>query len=275
MNNQRPAIPLPIKREVRQRCGFGCVICGLPLYEYEHMEEWAIVHRHVADEITILCNQHHTEKTKGLLPKEIVRKANQNPFNLQKGRSKPYQFHFYGDRAEMKIGSNIFISERDEHGPGIGIIPIIIDSFHIIGFRIIDEVLLLDLELYSFKGNKIVEIKENELIYDANLWDVEFVGTILTVRQKLGRKILEIEFKPPHTVIVKRAQIYFNGVHVEVSKDSIRVMNNNIKWTNCSVKNVPYPVVIGDITNLQYIGKKDIVWHVEGFPRIYYPFYIK
>jgi len=30
-------IPLPIQREVRQRCGFGCVICGTLLYEYDHI----------------------------------------------------------------------------------------------------------------------------------------------------------------------------------------------------------------------------------------------
>lgn len=39
-------IPLSIQRKVRQRCGFGCVICGMPLYEYEHMAEWAQVKRH-------------------------------------------------------------------------------------------------------------------------------------------------------------------------------------------------------------------------------------
>src|SRR5207248_2332597 len=32
-----------MKREIRQRCGFGCVLCGRPLYTYEHMEGWARV----------------------------------------------------------------------------------------------------------------------------------------------------------------------------------------------------------------------------------------
>ena len=48
-------IPAEIKRQVRQRCGFGCIICGLPIYEYEHMEEWAKVKRHRTEEITLLC----------------------------------------------------------------------------------------------------------------------------------------------------------------------------------------------------------------------------
>ena len=80
---QRPPIPQELKREIRQRCGFGCVICGMPLYEYEHMLEWAEVQRHVAGEITLLCRQHHGEKTNGLLPKEVVVASNQNPYNKQ------------------------------------------------------------------------------------------------------------------------------------------------------------------------------------------------
>jgi hypothetical protein len=55
-------IPFPIKRKIRQRCGFGCVICGLPLYEYEHLLGFAKVKRHVEKEITLLCDQHHREK---------------------------------------------------------------------------------------------------------------------------------------------------------------------------------------------------------------------
>ncbi len=38
MAEDRPEIPEAMKREVRQRCGFGCLICGLTLYEYELVE---------------------------------------------------------------------------------------------------------------------------------------------------------------------------------------------------------------------------------------------
>src|SRR5439155_1627187 len=49
-------IPEPIKRQIRQRCGFGCVLCGLPLFEYEHLKGWANVQRHMPEEITLLCD---------------------------------------------------------------------------------------------------------------------------------------------------------------------------------------------------------------------------
>jgi trigger factor len=36
------------------------------------MEEWAKVKRHDAEEITLLCDRHHREKTAGLLPKAVI-----------------------------------------------------------------------------------------------------------------------------------------------------------------------------------------------------------
>lgn len=32
-------IPASVKRAVRQRDGFGCVICGLGIYTYEHIDQ--------------------------------------------------------------------------------------------------------------------------------------------------------------------------------------------------------------------------------------------
>src|SRR3982750_2806106 len=104
----RPPIPDPMKREVRQRCGFGCVICGLPLYEYDHLLGWARVQRHVAEEITLLCDQHHREKTSGLLPEAPVIEANSAPFNLRTGVSRPYDLHFDGEMCSIEIGGNSF-----------------------------------------------------------------------------------------------------------------------------------------------------------------------
>src|SRR2546426_10590595 len=99
-------IPRPVKRAVRQRCAFGCVVCGLPLYEYDHLSGWR--HGHHPSQITLLCDQHHKEKTNGLLPLEAAREANQHPYNRRQGVSKPYDLHYSGTDYEMVVGSNSF-----------------------------------------------------------------------------------------------------------------------------------------------------------------------
>ena len=107
-------IPLPMQREIRQRCGFGCVLCGLPLYEYEHLLGWANVKRHVAEEITLLCDQHHREKTAGLLPIEKVREANKMPHNLREGVSKPYDLHYSGVESGSPFSTPARAPQRAE-----------------------------------------------------------------------------------------------------------------------------------------------------------------
>jgi trigger factor len=272
--SNRPEIDLPIKREVRQRCGFGCVICGLPLYEYEHMEEWAVVKRHVASEITLLCNQHHAEKTKGLLTKEMVKKANDNPFNVVMGISKPYLFHFSGNRAEMIMGNNKFVAEPDKYGPAFIVFPILIDRFPFIGFKVVDELLILDLQLFDQNNHNLIRIIKNELVFVADLWDVQFVGKKLTVRKGMGDIILDIDFNPPNKIIVNKAQIYMNGVYVKVNSERIEVMNNKSKITGCEITNIPFGIAVGNIEKLKRIKDKDIFIHVDGFPRFPVPFLI-
>src|SRR4030042_2333444 len=106
-------IPLPIQREVRRRCGFGCVICGMPLYEFEHMLGWAKVPRPVTEEITLMCDQHHRERTAGLLPIEAVSEANANPYNLRGEYQNPMTSISRGINAKLysvRIPSPLSIS---------------------------------------------------------------------------------------------------------------------------------------------------------------------
>lgn len=62
--NNRPNIPAKLKRKVRQRCGFGRIICGLPIYEYDHIVEYSKTKHHNEGELTLLCPTHHSMKTK-------------------------------------------------------------------------------------------------------------------------------------------------------------------------------------------------------------------
>ena len=237
-------IPLPIQREVRKRCGFGCVICGLPLYEYEHMEEWAVVKRHVADEITLLCNRHHREKTSGLLPKEIVVLANQKPYNFREEISKPYDLHYYGNDAEVVIG-NIGFKAKDE-GYGTQIIPLLIDNVPIIGVILADNHYLLNLLIFDDFNNLILHIKNNELKFKVDIWDIQLVGRTLTIRQKHRSILIEIEFKTPNKIIFKKGKFLFNGVEFTISqKNGLKLNNKNITVSGLTIIS-PIGLVVGE-----------------------------
>jgi trigger factor len=245
-NGERPPIPLPMAREIRQRCGFGCVICGMPLYEYEHMEEWALVQRHVAEEITLLCDQHHREKTNGLLPKEVVAAANLNPWNLREGVSKPYNLHFSGKTAEIELGSNTFTCE--DGGYGTAMIPISVDGIPLLGFILGDGHLLLNVVLFDECNDLVLHIQNNVMVYRMNAWDITLIGKTLTIREDQGKFYLEINFLPPSKISISRGRLLCNGVEVSVSAKSI-VINNSNTFERCSFHNCNYGVAIGPHKN--------------------------
>jgi hypothetical protein len=149
-------IPLPIQRQVRRRCGFGCVICGLPLYEYDHLLGWSSVRRHVAEEITLLCDQHHRE----------IEQANANPLNLQTGVSKPYDLHFTGDDCRVVIGSNLF--ETRDQGEGTALVPILVDGVALLSFVLLDGHLLLNMLVFDEANILVLRIQNNVLMYSAS-----------------------------------------------------------------------------------------------------------
>lgn len=236
-------IPLPIQREIRKRCGFGCVICGKPLYEYEHIEEWAIVQRHVANEITLLCDQHHREKTAGLLPKKAVREANDKPYNLKNGVSKPYDLHFSGAQAEISIGGNKFTCK--DHGYGTIMIPISVDGIPLIGFVIADGHLLLNLVIFDEFNRPVLHIKNNQLFYSVSPWDIQLVGKKLSIREASRKILIEIIFQPPNRVIISRGRFLINGVEILVRPTNILITNNSTLLSGCHAHNCHGGLIIG------------------------------
>ena len=236
-------VPLPIQREVRQRCGFGCVVCGLPLYEYEHMEEWASVQRHVAGEITLLCDQHHREKTGGLLPKEVVREWDADPFNFREDVRKPYNLHFLGRTAEIVIGGNSFTCE--DAGYGTFMVPISVDGVPLLGFVLGDGHLLLNLVVFDEFNVPILHIKDNQLFQSTLPWDIQLVGTTLTIREAHRQILLEIKFCPPNRVVIQRGRFLRNGVEILVRPEHILITNNSIHISGCHMHNCAGGLIIG------------------------------
>lgn len=239
---QQRDIPEPIKRQVRQRCGFGCVICGLPLVQYEHMEEWAIVKRHVADEITLLCDRHHREKTGRLLPKEVVAKNNLDPFNLRSGVTPPYNFYFQGGLAEAVIGTNSIKASNLQGGIAV----LVIDGKVLIGFHFEDDHLLLNMTLFDECNNCILHIDRNQLRFSTSPWDIELIATTLTIRSAAREILMEIIFSPPDKVTINRGRILRNGVEILIRPTHLFFVNNSYKMSGATIEGSSFGIMIGD-----------------------------
>lgn len=231
----RPEIPESIRREVRQRCGFGCVLCGLPLITYEHMEGWAKVQRHVASEITLLCDQHQRERTNGLLTVEQVRAADANPINIGRGVSTPYGLHFELDAhrtVHAVIGGNRFSTSKQTESALIAV-----DDTDLVWVAIDDQGgVYLHMNIFDENNNLALVVVRNEVQYRSSIWDVTFEGTTLTLREAAKALLLEVRFLPPRTISIDRGSLLYNGVEIIIAPQLIycggRVMAGNVSH-NC------------------------------------------
>lgn len=245
MVDARPQIPNPIQREIRQRCGFGCVICGCPLYEYHHMAHYRESKRHVASEITLLCDKHHKECTNLLLTDKQIVDANENPFNLQHGVSSPYDLHFEGDEFTCVIGKNRFTSSLRTKNQAV-IIPISIDEIDLIYFIIESNGnIYLYVNIFDENNLSILTIIENRLAYRTNAWDIKFKGSTLTVREGDRKIFFEIKFEPPNQITISRARLLCNGVELLVRKSHIYVANSESLFVENYIQNCAYGIKIG------------------------------
>ena len=113
--------------------------------------------------------------------------ANANPYNLREEISKPYNLHFSGKTAEVEIGGNSFTCE--DHGYGTAMAPISVDGLPLVGFIMADDHLLLNLVIFDEFNFPVLHIKNNQLLYSTDPWDIQLIGTKLTVREA-HRKIL-------------------------------------------------------------------------------------
>lgn len=227
MKEKRPPIKEAIKREIRQRCGFGCVICGFPIYEYDHMLGWANVKRHVASEITLLCDTHHTAKSSKLMPAFIVEEANRSPYNLRQNFSTPSILYYSGKKAIIKMGrSNFIITDNDD---GVIFETIKINEFTMIQVKLEDNHFLLSMTLLDKKNIPVFIIEDNMMKYSVGSWDINFVGRNLTIRKKSRDIFLDINFETPNIINFRRGNFYFRGNKFTVTKEGLKI---NDKFNN-------------------------------------------
>jgi trigger factor len=227
---QRPPIPAAIKREVRQRCGFGCVICGLPIYEYDHKPGFANTLQHRADEITLLCPNHHAEKTKGLLPKGRVEEADRNPLNRRQSDTSIHSLWFSGFAPEIVLGKLLFTCE-DSRRPTV-MIPVLVRGYAPIGFTLDSNGLMLNVDARDSTNKSVLLIKESELILSTGVWDATFVGQSLRIWDTSGSLSIDLKFAPPNRIIFLRYHTITMGISIDIDPTKIELRGDNVPNLN-------------------------------------------
>ena len=217
-------IPDGIKRAVRQRCGFGCVICAGSVFEYEHFNpEYARARQHDADGITLLCPGCHAKRTRNLLSARRVREANAKPAALGK-RYAYSELEGTPLRPFIKFAGMTLINCE---------VPLQVCGFPVI--QVEDAELeggpyRLSATFFNTSGIPSLFIRRNEWQVLADSWDVELVGSSVTVRTGPGEIALRLTFQVGEGLIVERLEMLCAGYRLSGNADILDVYSPQGAW---------------------------------------------
>ncbi|ELK1314678.1 hypothetical protein QI814_003636 [Escherichia coli] len=225
-------IPPSVKREVRQRCGFGCVICGFGFYDYEHFDpDFVDATEHNPAGMTLLCSQCNQKRARGRLSAHTVAVANANPKCLQQGfANEMFDFHsepidiqfagvtFYGCKHLIAINDRPILSVQ----PALGE----------------NSPVLLSGVFSDPAGRETLIISENEWSVDAGYWDVECIGPRITIRSSPGQIVLVLKMNSPTGIVVERFDMLFEGVRLRGDQEALLVCFDGENWNKYSCANI-------------------------------------
>ena len=199
---------------------FGCVMCGMPVFHYDHIDDYAVVRRHDATNLALLCPNHHQDKTSGRLSRERIKRAYDSPFN--KGRSFTSCHRIYpGTALDARLGSNRFrLSGASPDFPLLWINGVSFATVHYamgefsFSAKITDEA-----------GKVLLLIDHGEIVIATDLWDYRYEGTKLTVRRGQGDILFSGDISDSAFVVDR-------GHFVDVFETGVRIdADGTLVWT--------------------------------------------
>ena len=206
-----------MKREVRQRDGFGCIVCGSAFYQYDHLvTEFKDAVIHDPQRIVLLCGGCHDRKTRGALSTKTLQEHAQSPRCIQKdfswgpldiGRDHPEIV--FGTITAINVRSLITIDGED--------------VFSIAPPLVAHRPFTVNASLYDKNGRQTIKIVRNEFQAAVSNWDVEITGSRVTVRSAPGEFDLVIRMEPPHRLVIERLNMVYKNFSIQCreGKDTI------------------------------------------------------
>ncbi|MGB9887730.1 MAG: HNH endonuclease signature motif containing protein [Moorellales bacterium] len=235
-------IPEPVKRAVRQACGFGCVICGCSIIEYAHVDpEFPEAREHNPSGITLLCPRCHSKLTTGFLSKETVRAAMAEPFCKKAGFSSEI-FDLGSVHPQIVFGGVTLTNCR---------VPVRVKDLPLFELKEGEGArapFRLTANFFNSKGQPSLMIRDNEWFALASNWDVEVSGGAITIRDEPKHVSLQLVVYPPGGLIVERLDMYLYGYHFRGSPDELIVESPGglrLVLRSCLVDNCEVGLALG------------------------------
>jgi len=219
------AIPADVKREVRRRCGFGCVRCGLGFYDYEHFApDFKDATTHDPAGITLLCMQCNQKRARGLLAAETVAQADADPICLQQGFARE-EWGFGQNPIQVTFGGVTFTDVTTL---------IEVNGSPILSVRPPEEgsaFYRLSGIFTDRTGKTTLGIEDNEWSVGVDNWDIECVGPRITVRSGPGDISLVLRSEPPRRLVIEKLNMRYGRYILRGNESVLELSLDGMNWS--------------------------------------------
>jgi hypothetical protein len=206
-------VPADIRRIVRKRCGFGCVVCAKSIYNYHHFDvEYCNAKEHDPEKMMLLCYQCHGKIGKQLSHKTVMA-CYGNPAALQKGFS--HEFFDICSPFTLQLADNCFMGFTSIIRESTGEEWLTMKSGHEDGPASISA------KFYNVNGIVDLEIDDNELKCYTNTWDIQFQGRTLSVHNCKDQRTLKLLTFPPNRIYVEQLFMNKGNVLLKINKKGL------------------------------------------------------
>lgn len=228
-------IPTSVRKKVRQNSGYGCVICGNAIVDYEHVDpEFKDAKAHNAACITLLCPGCHSKVTRGSYSKEKVKEAMKHPWAFENGLS-------YDDLDMPAKEPEIIVGDSKYSG--------LVTLLDVKGKKLVSfkkpenkfSPYLINAEFYNQKGDLTAKIRDNIFQNVLGDHDIQFVGGKIIIKcPGYKNPSLELERLGGQDLKVIQLDMFYNGVAVTVNKEGemrIKIGNSEYSLKNSVASN--------------------------------------
>jgi hypothetical protein len=217
-------IPEPIRREIRKRSKFGCVVCRCAVYQYEHIDPiFNDAHEHNPDYMCLLCGHCHDKVTRGLLSKPTVKGRYAFVQSSEEVRRPFDEFDLSSRNLSVTLGSCVF---RD------AMTLIELDGIPVLAIEPPEEgAAFPTLSGYftDHAGTELLRIERNVWHGPAAAWDVQVKGQEISVLVGSGLLALKMRVDPPSHIAVEVLDMRIGTSHLTLREDLLRVGRSSPK----------------------------------------------
>lgn len=209
-------IPTDIALEVRRRSKFGCVVCRCAIYQYEHIDpEFSNAREHNPEHICLLCGGCHDRVTRGRLSKETVKKAYLEIQTASSVRMPFEELDLSSQSLSVAIGSSIFTYSANLFCINGENVLAITPPQNGAKFPTLNGI------FYDRFGQESFRITDNVWEGQPSSWDIEVVGTRVTVKTDGGNIALLFDVSPPDKIHIRSLDMYKDNCHLVANDEEL------------------------------------------------------